>query len=51
MATQIPREGATARLLSNPAATDVVVVEPVWQPEAAAILGSAPSASEAADGP
>jgi len=34
IATEITRDGAIAQLLSNPAATDVVVVEPIWQPEA-----------------
>jgi len=34
MATQLTRDGAIAQLLSNPAATDVVIVEPVWQPKA-----------------
>lgn len=34
MATQLTRDGAIAQLLSNPAATDVVIVEPVWQPQA-----------------
>ncbi|HWK42516.1 MAG TPA: rod shape-determining protein MreC [Croceibacterium sp.] len=42
IATEITRDGAIAQLLSNPAATDVVVVEPVWQPEAAAAVGGAP---------
>jgi rod shape-determining protein MreC len=50
IATEITRDGAIARLLSNPAATDVVVVEPIWQPEAAAALGTAPPAPEAAAG-
>ena len=34
MATQITDDGAIGQLLSNPAATDFVAVEPVWQPEA-----------------
>lgn len=38
VAKEITRDGAIAQLLSDPAATDVVVVEPVWQPEAAAAL-------------
>lgn len=33
MVTQLENDGAIARLLSNPAATDVVVIEPVWQSE------------------
>ena len=31
MATEITNDGAIGQLLSNPAATDVVVVEPIWQ--------------------
>lgn len=31
--TQITEDGAIAQLLSNPAATDVVIVEPIWQRE------------------
>lgn len=38
MATEITRDGAIAQLLSNPAATDVVTVEPAWQPKAVAAL-------------
>jgi len=34
LATEITKDGAIARLLSNPAATDVVAVEPIWQPAA-----------------
>lgn len=34
MVTRITDDGAIAQLLSNPAATDVVIVEPVWQNEA-----------------
>lgn len=33
MVTQLENDGAIAQLLSNPAATDVVNIEPVWQPE------------------
>jgi rod shape-determining protein MreC len=46
IATEITRDGAIAQLLSNPAATDVVVVEPVWQPEAAAALSGNPPPAE-----
>ena len=35
MVTELTDEGAIGRLLSNPAATDTVLVEPVWQIEAA----------------
>lgn len=46
IATEITRDGAIAQLLSNPAATDVVVVEPIWQPEAVRAV-SAPAAEPA----
>jgi rod shape-determining protein MreC len=43
VATQITRDGAIAQLLSNPAATDVVLVEPIWQrPAVEALRESAP---------
>lgn len=42
IATEITRDGAIAQLLSNPAATDVVVVEPIWQPEAVEALAAPP---------
>jgi rod shape-determining protein MreC len=32
--TGLTKDGAVARMLSNPAATDYVAVEPVWKPEA-----------------
>ncbi len=34
MVTQVTEDGAIAQLLSNPAATDVVIVEPIWQSRA-----------------
>ena len=40
MATQLTDDGALAQLLSNPAATDVVLVEPIWQHEAAAAVAA-----------
>ncbi len=46
LATEITKDGAIAQLLSNPAATDVVLVEPVWQPAAIAVI-QAPSIAEA----
>jgi len=46
IATEITRDGAIAQLLSNPAATDIVTVEPAWQPEAVAAL-RAPAATPA----
>jgi rod shape-determining protein MreC len=42
IATEITRDGAIAQLLSNPAATDVVVVEPIWQPAAVEALQAPP---------
>ncbi|MEO6388682.1 MAG: rod shape-determining protein MreC [Croceibacterium sp.] len=44
VATTITRDGAIAQLLSNPAATDVVLVEPIWQPEAVAAIRTPPPA-------
>mgnify|MGYP001476795133 CR=1 FL=1 len=34
METLIDMFGAVARIISNPAATDFVAVEPLWQPDA-----------------
>ena len=31
MATRLNKDGAIARLLSDPAATDFVVVDPIWK--------------------
>jgi rod shape-determining protein MreC len=42
IATEITRDGAIAQLMSNPAATDVVVVEPIWQQEAVEALAAPP---------
>lgn len=42
VATQLTRDGAIAHLLSNPAATDVVIVEPMWQPRAVQALAAPP---------
>lgn len=50
IATEITRDGAIAQLLSNPAATDVVVVEPIWQPEAVEALRAPRSEPAAAPG-
>jgi rod shape-determining protein MreC len=46
LVTALTRDGAIAQLLSNPAATDVVLVEPIWQPQAVA-ASQAPSVAEA----
>jgi len=41
----LTKDGAIARMLSNPAATDYVAVEPVWRPQAVRMLSvQAPSA-------
>lgn len=48
VAMEITRDGAIAQLLSNPAATDVVVVEPIWQPEAIEALAAPPPQPSAA---
>ncbi len=48
VATEITRDGAIAQLLSNPAATDVVVVEPIWQPQAVDALQAPPPQPSAA---
>ncbi|WP_369426049.1 rod shape-determining protein MreC [Croceibacterium aestuarii] len=39
------KDGAIARLLSNPAATDFVSIEPVWKPEAVELLRTPPEKS------
>jgi rod shape-determining protein MreC len=46
VARTITRDGAIAQLLSNPAATDVVMVEPIWQRQAVEAL-AAPMETEA----
>jgi len=38
MVTELTDDGAIGQLLSNPAATDVVIVEPVWQKPAVQML-------------
>ena len=42
VARQITRDGAIAQLLSNPAATDYVTVEPIWQRRAIEVLAAPP---------
>ena len=49
VAETITRDGAIARVLSNPAATDYVAVEPVWSPEARTMLGVQPQAATEAE--
>jgi rod shape-determining protein MreC len=43
----ITKDGAIARVLSNPAATDYVSIEPMWKPEAARMLAVQPGAAKA----
>lgn len=50
MATQITEDGAIAQLLSNPAATDVVIVEPIWQEDLLLEMEEAAADSEGAEG-
>jgi len=46
VAMEVTKDGAIGQLLSNPAATDVVMVEPIWQPEAIRVM-RAPTIGEA----
>ena len=39
----VTKDGAVARMLSNPAATDYVAVEPIWQPDAIRMLSVQPA--------
>jgi len=43
VADVITKDGAIARVLSNPAATDYVSIEPVWKPEAVQMLSVQPA--------
>jgi len=57
MVTELTDDGAIGQLLSNPAATDVVIVEPIWQKPAVQMLevieseipGSIDASEEAAE--
>jgi rod shape-determining protein MreC len=49
VAQTITRDGAIARVLSNPAATDYIAIEPVWQQEARAMLRAQPAAETEAE--
>ena len=42
---ELTKDGAIARLLSNPAGTDYVSIEPVWQPQAVELLRTSAGAS------
>ena len=44
VAREITRDGAIAHLLSNPAATDYVMIEPIWQRQARQALRTQPDA-------
>ena len=43
----VTKDGAIARMISNPAATDYVSVEPVWQPDAVRMLRVQPASGKA----
>jgi rod shape-determining protein MreC len=47
VADTIVKDGAIARVLSNPAATDYVSIEPVWQPDAVRMLRVKPAKGKA----
>lgn len=49
VAMEITRDGAIAQLLSSPAATDVVVVEPIWQRAAVRALDAPPQSETSQD--
>ena len=40
--SEITKDGAIGRLLSDPAATDFVVIDPIWQPQAIAVANTPP---------
>jgi len=46
VADVITKDGAIARVLSNPAATDYVSIEPVWKPEAVQMLSVQPASGK-----
>ena len=49
VAETVTKDGAIARVLSNPAATDFVAIEPVWKPEAVRMLNVQPSPAKTAE--
>jgi len=49
VADTVTRDGAIAHVLSNPAATDYVSIEPVWHPEAVEMLRERGAGGEAAE--
>ena len=46
VADVVTKDGAIARVLSNPAATDYVAIEPVWQPDAVRSLSVQPASGK-----
>jgi rod shape-determining protein MreC len=46
VADVVTKDGAIARVISNPAATDYVSVEPVWQPDAVRMLRVQPASGK-----
>jgi rod shape-determining protein MreC len=51
VARDVTRDGAIAQLLSNPAATDYVTVEPIWQRAAVEALSAPPEGAMPAEAP
>lgn len=49
MATEITEDGAIAQLLSNPAATDVVIVEPIWEEDLVRLTNEPVGSEKASD--
>jgi len=46
VADVVTKDGAIARVISNPAATDYVSIEPVWQPDAVRMLRVQPASGK-----
>ena len=49
VADRVTKDGAIALVLSNPAATDYVSIEPVWQPDAVRMLRVQPGGGKAGE--
>lgn len=49
MVSEVTDDGAIGQLLSNPAATDVVVVQPIWQREILQVMDEPPEIGEPID--
>jgi rod shape-determining protein MreC len=43
MVTSVTRDGAVARVLSDPAATEYVTIEPIWAPQPEPMVGASPA--------